>query len=123
MNSKRTDLIGIVSAIFCIIHCILLPFLWAAIHEHSSFSIMSLASLDLVFLALSLWAVFHSSKHTHSPFIRATLWGSMILLAFSIGAHIVISAPEYLTYFATAGLITGHSLSLVNHKNKDCRLV
>lgn len=77
--------IGIIASVLCLIHCLATPFIFVVqagvlAYENSHRQLWGL--LDLVFLIVSLLAVWWSAKTTSKSWIRFALWLSWIFLAF-----------------------------------------
>lgn len=114
-NLNWSDFLGIIASGLCAIHCAITPvfFLAKPLLEHSkashSHDNVFWASLDYVFLVLSLIAVWYSSKHTSHKKIKWILW--LAWLVFSIGLVSEIVEFHYgiwLMYAGSIALIIAH---------------
>jgi len=61
--------------------------------------------IDYLFLAVSFYAVFHSSRHNGSMPVKISLWFFWALLAVAV---IFGPAVHWMAYVASAGLVTTH---------------
>ena len=81
-RQRRADVVGISSAILCIVHCLVLPLLLVVNnftdHWHSA---------DYVFILLAGVAVFFSARHLSSPLVRTGLWVSWLIFSVAILLH------------------------------------
>lgn len=108
-----SDVLGIGSAFLCLIHCIAAPALLglgSGLHEHHS-SIFLHEFWDFFFLILGFIAVYFSSKHSESTFLKILLWTTYLSLFFSIMFHHSSPVFDYIVYAASILLITAHILN------------
>ncbi|MEM7658563.1 MAG: MerC domain-containing protein [Bacteroidota bacterium] len=134
LNTSRSisDLLGASASGICLIHCILTPVLFAAHaavhgshehhdhhHHHHPETPMWWAAIDLVFIFVSLLAVYHSAKHSAKTWMKYALWASWLALSLAIvnekmgWAHL----GELVVYIPAAALI---GLHLYNRKYCQC---
>ncbi|MFK7906176.1 MAG: MerC domain-containing protein [Chitinophagales bacterium] len=109
--SNKADLIGIASAVLCLIHCLVPPIIFLFFghlieHSHDHFF-----RWDYFFLAFSCYAVYHATQHAVNNFIKGLLWLSFGVLTIAILLH-HIPNMEYIAYLASLGLIGGHLINL-----------
>lgn len=109
--STKADLIGIASAVLCLIHCLVPPVLFLFFghlieHSHEHFF-----RWDYLFLIISCYAVYHASQHAVNTSIKGLLWASFGVLTIAILFH-HISFMAYIAYLASFGLIGGHLINL-----------
>ncbi|MEO1012964.1 MAG: MerC domain-containing protein, partial [Bacteroidota bacterium] len=84
---SKSDIIGIMASLLCLVHCLATPFLFVA-----QAGLIGLGKthpqwwgvLDLAFLLASLIAVWWSSENSSKKWIRTVLWSSWILLVIVI---------------------------------------
>lgn len=110
-----SDLFGATVSGLCAIHCTLTPLFFAArpllqnsaeAHAHGS---AFWASLDFVFLVLSLIAVWFSSRHTSHKNIKWILWiGWIFFAAGLLLEQLDFSAAIWLMYIGSITLIITH---------------
>lgn len=112
-SRELSDVLGMGSALLCLLHCIAAPVLigfGAGLQEvHSSFFLHEF--WDIVFLALGFIAVFYSSKHSRSSFLKILLWTTYLSLFCSVLLHHSSPVFEYLIYAASIILIIAHTLN------------
>lgn len=100
--ARKSDNMGIISSILCLIHCLLLPIVVSAlsvaknhIHDHAhdhghdhahahGFSLMSLETLDYVFWVFSLLAVYYSMRQTTHKGVKLAFVGAGLLFTLGI---------------------------------------
>ncbi len=111
--TSRADLVGGIASTLCFFHCLLTPVLFVA----SAGLTVGEASqpwwwgiLDLLFLALSVVAVYWSAKKTSKRWIAYALWllwATMALLVANEKTEIMHLA-ESIIYLPSIGLIALH---------------
>ncbi|TAE00007.1 MAG: MerC domain-containing protein [Bacteroidetes bacterium] len=114
MNFKKlfqSDYIGITASVACLLHCLLSPFLLGALFVAQS-ETDTLFNLEYVFLVISAFSVWQSTRHQHSKAIQLILWFSLSLLIGSVLLEDYAPFFEYLVYLAGIGLTTGHWLNI-----------
>ena len=120
--TSSSDIIGATASAMCFIHCLVTPFLFVA---YSNNVIIENTDpwwwgiLDIVFLVISLFAVYWSTYNTSKQFVKYTFWTLWILLALIIInekweiAHIA----EVFIYLTTSGIFFLH---LYNRRYCQC---
>ena len=120
---QKSDLIGAIASFTCMIHCIATPFLFIA----SACSKSCCASaptwwiwLDFVFLFISFFAVYKSTKLTSKSWMKPALWTAWIALSITIFMEQsdFIYFSEYYKYASAFSLIALH---LYNLKYCQCK--
>ncbi|WP_266368616.1 MerC domain-containing protein [Tellurirhabdus rosea] len=116
--SKKADYVGITGSVLCIIHCLATPVLLmtSSVFRHDSIR-MGYLSLDYVFIALNITAVYYATRHQTAPLIKTLLWAFLSVFALAIVLEDVNEIFEYLGYAASAGLVMTHLANL-----RYCRL-
>lgn len=115
-SEKRifSDVLGMGSALLCLIHCLAAPILMTAglnfTHLESSFFLHE--SWEVLFLLFGFVAVFISTRQKSPIFLKIILWISFGLLMTSIVLEHANPAFEYSVYIASSILILGHLLHL-----------
>ena len=89
ISFQKSDSWGVLSSTLCMIHCIATPFLFLATATSCSQTCCSAAPvwyqwLDYLFILISLFAVFYSTKMSNVVWIKYALWISWIGLTFVI---------------------------------------
>ncbi|MCU0392616.1 MAG: MerC domain-containing protein [Thermoflexibacter sp.] len=116
----KADYLGMLSAGLCLIHCVLLPivFAWRAVNfEHD---VEGIFKWDYIFLVISFYAVYQAAKTTISPIIRWALWASFILLTTSIILESYAEVFEYIIIFASVCLVIIHFFNLRYCQHEAC---
>ena len=127
--NRKSDILGSTASSLCLAHCLATPFLFAVhsghVHGHHTHPIWW-GLLDILFIGISLIAVYWSAKNTSKQWMRYALWVSWGFLSFvvvneKVGIFYFI---EEIIYFPSISLIVLH---LYNRKycqctNKDCCL-
>ena len=86
---QKSDTLGVMSSALCMVHCIATPFLFLATATSCSQSCCGAAPiwyqwLDYVFILVSFFAVFHSTKSSNVNWVKYALWLSWLALVFVI---------------------------------------
>ena len=83
----HTDKIGAFAGSLCLLHCAVTPFLFVA----KACSVTCCAEtpvwwrmIDYLFIIISFFAIYHTTKHTSKPWVRYALWLSWGLLLLTI---------------------------------------
>jgi len=91
LSIQKPDIIGAVSSSLCAIHCLVTPILFAAQsyalndhHHHHHESPIWWSNLDFLFLVISVFAIYRSSKNSSNKYIKIGLWSSWIGLFICI---------------------------------------
>ena len=111
--TSKSDIIGVMASSLCFIHCVATPLLFMA---HASAVAIEASHpwwwgiLDIVFLAISFFAVYWSAKNTSKRGIRFWLWSSWFVLAFIVFNEKISVSPlhEVTIYFPTMALVFLH---------------
>ena len=120
-TNHRSDLFGATISGLCAIHCTLTPLFFAArpLLETSVHDVPHVgqwwATLDYLFLVLSLAAVGYSAHRTDSKAIRVALWAAWTVFACGLLLEpVAISVAKAMMYAGSATLIIAH---LLNHRH------
>lgn len=122
LSKIKADTLGIVSALLCLVHCILLPLLimggimsdyWA---DHTHW-------MDYLFILLALAAVYFASRSTRESGLRYWMWGSAIWFALSILLHDMYQLAIVSSALASVVLVITHMINfrkhLIHHRLKS----
>ena len=117
ITTLKTDKIGIFASTLCMIHCIATPFLLFAKSCSAACCESSpnwWSSLDFLFLLISFFAVYQSSKNTSKAWIKYAMWISWTFLLVVIMNEKSNLFPlfEYAIYFPSAMLVVLHIYNL-----------
>lgn len=119
---NKSDNIGAFASTLCMIHCFATPFLFI-VHtdsvKHSDVTPFWWNWIDIFFLLIALFAVYHSANKTSSIWVKNTLWASWIALFIAVINEKIelIHIPEIVTYIIASLLILVH---LYNYKYCQC---
>ena len=120
---QKSDLIGAIASFTCMIHCIATPFLFIA--SACSKSCCSAAPtwwvwLDFIFIFISFFAVYRSTKTTSKSWMKPTLWiaWGALFIAILIEQSGWVYFSEFFKYTAALSLIGFH---LYNLKYCQCK--
>ncbi|MEO0340777.1 MAG: MerC domain-containing protein [Bacteroidota bacterium] len=114
-NVDYSDFMGVAASALCTIHCALSPLLFMTkpaviqtfgrpAHSHDAW-----ASLDYIFLILSLIAVWYSSEHTANDNLSWVLWGAWSLFAIGLFLEpLELSFGIFLMYIGSILLVITH---------------
>ncbi len=116
-TTNKADYIGIAGSVLCLIHCVATPFLLvgSALTPHHHLTIGFL-SLDYLFIAVNVIAVFFATRHYAPPVIKRALWGFLLLFAASLLLEHVSGVFHYVGYLASAGLVITHIINIRQHR-------
>lgn len=114
---RKADYIGITGSILCIIHCLITPVLLMTSSLMTDHNLrIGYLSLDYVFVAVNIAAVYFATRHFTLPLIRTGLWFFLALFSVSILLEDVNPLFEYLGYASSLGLVTMHLLNIRSHR-------
>ncbi|MCH2224685.1 MAG: MerC domain-containing protein [Crocinitomicaceae bacterium] len=120
-NTIKSDTIGIMASTLCMIHCIATPFIFLA--KTCSDACCSASptwwkSMDVLFLSISLLAVYQTAKNTSKIWVKYAMWLSWGLLMIIIGNE----QQQLFPLFENAIYIPALSLTALHFYNfKYCR--
>ena len=120
--SSKSDIIGVTASGLCFLHCVATPFLFVA--HASTLSTEAThpwwwGGLDIMFLAISFFAVYWSARNTSRKWIKYTLWISWCLLSFIIvnEKFEILHLSEETIYLPSIALVFLH---IYNHRYCRC---
>lgn len=119
---EKSDILGSVASSLCLIHCMATPFLFIA-QSYSATQSESTPiwwkSIDYIFLVISFFAIYWSTKTTSKKWVKPMLWISWIVLALIIINEKLeyIHLAESTIYIPAVALILLH---LYNRKYCQC---
>jgi hypothetical protein len=117
MKAKQADILGIVSAGLCIIHCLLIPFLIVyGVSTENFFS--SWEYLDWGFISLSGLAVILATRHEKNQLFTWLMWSSLLIFTFALLLHEHWPPALYLSVVSSLGLAILHLLHFRNKEHK-----
>ena len=122
--TSGADRVGIISAIICGVHCLVIPAVFLL--KYSVTDGVEAAGwgvglphwwewLDYIFLAVGFYAVFHSARHASSKLISVALWIFWLFLAIAV---LFEDTLHWMAYFASAGLVITHFLNIRKHARR-----
>ncbi|TDO93961.1 MerC domain-containing protein [Flavobacterium sp. 245] len=107
------DILGISSATFCLVHCLIFPVLTIL-----PLGLIHNPIIDLIFASLGLFAIIKIMKKS-SLLVSSILVVSMGLIWISILSEMVFEIHLDLIYFGGIGMIIGHLLNYNLHKKEN----
>ncbi|WP_080240422.1 MerC domain-containing protein [Spirosoma rigui] len=119
LNSLRVqakaDYLGILGSIGCIIHCLITPVLVMTSTLLRNDSLRTgFLSLDYLFIAINIMAVWSASRHTSRRLARS-LWLCLTLFTIGLLLEKLDARFAYLAYAASLGLVVTHVLNIRRH--------
>jgi hypothetical protein len=122
---RKPDTVGAIASIFCMLHCLLTPFLFLSYPgqiDHALGLPVWWQNFNYIFIIISFFAVYKSVKTTSNSFIKYALWSSWLaLLSLIINEQYEwISLPEFLTYITTSILAVLHIYNLNYCQCENC---
>ena len=116
MKTKQADILGIVSAGLCVVHCLLVPFLIVYGVSTEGFG-SSWEHLDWGFIGLSGLAVFLATRHEKNQRLALYMWSCFLIFTLSLLLHELWPLALYLSIVSTLGLATLHLIHLRNKRH------
>ncbi|RYF73868.1 MAG: MerC domain-containing protein [Cytophagaceae bacterium] len=114
---KKADYIGITGSVLCLIHCLAAPVLVMTSNLFRNDTLRAgFLSLDYVFIAVNIVAVYFAARNHTSSAIRTALWSFLFLFAVGLLLEDVSPVFEYLAYAASTGLVISHLFNLRHHR-------
>lgn len=98
-----SDVVGIISAIACMIHCLAAPLLMAL-----GAGFLAYPPLQFLFLAVAFAAICRTIRQGVQRVVGMLLWISFGILVVSILLEESYPILEYSGYLASLGMIIGH---------------
>ena len=113
ISLQKSDTLGVMSSALCMVHCIATPFLFLATATSCSQSCCGAAPiwyqwLDYVFILVSFFAVFHSTKSSNVNWVKYALWLSWLALVF-----VIFNANVFQWYYISNNIKFIPSFSLI----------
>ena len=114
---KKADYIGITGSVLCLVHCLSAPVLVMTSSLLRDDTLRAgFLSLDYIFIAVNIVAVYFAARQQPSLSIRTALWSFLFLFAVGLLLEEVNPFFEYMAYAASAGLVTSHLFNLRQHR-------
>ena len=108
-KTQKIDALGVIASALCLVHCLATPFLFLGLFglSNKAESVTSFwGSLDWIFLAITFFAVFRSTKTTTIPWVRYAFWISWgLLLGFVLNEKIGVVRTGRTAHFDTQSLL------------------
>lgn len=119
---QRSDILGTFASSLCLMHCVATPFLFMAQASSVTFSSGPPTwwkFMDYIFLAISFFAIYWTTKTTTIKWIKPMLWLSWgVLLAIILNEKLeLFFLPEAIIYIPSIALVILH---LYNRKHCKC---
>lgn len=123
ITSIETDKVGILASTLCLLHCVATPFLFLATSCAASCCETSpywWKSIDFIFLIISYFAIYKSTKHTTKTWIKYAMWASWtFLFVIILNENIsLFSFSKHIIYIPSILLVIFH---LLNLKYSTCK--
>lgn len=123
-----SDVVGAVASGLCVLHCIATPFLFIAqtcsVTGCCESSPAWWSAIDYVFVVVTFFAVYHSSKNTGKAWLKYALFGSWVVLSLLVvnEKFDFLHLSEWWKYLAAFLLIALHiyNLKFCNCKEDAC---
>lgn len=114
LSHTKADTIGILSAVLCLIHCLLIPvlILGGIMSDHW---MDHTAWMDYFFILLATIAVFSASRSATRNDIKLAMWFSAVWFAISILLHDTHSAAIFSSALSSVALVTIHAINFRQH--------
>lgn len=124
----HTDKIGAFAGSLCLVHCAVTPFLFVA----KACSVTCCAEapawwrmIDYLFIIISFFAIYHTTKETSKQWVRFSLWSSwvMLLLAMLNETASIVPVHETFVYIPALAIVVLHLYNMKYcrcNKNQCC---
>ena len=114
---KKADYIGITGSVLCLIHCLAAPVVVMTSNLLRDDTLRTgFLSLDYVFIAINIVAVYFAARQHTSSAIRTALWSFLFLFTLGLLLENVNPLFEYIAYAASTGLAISHLINLRHHR-------
>ncbi|HEY0108441.1 MAG TPA: MerC domain-containing protein [Fibrella sp.] len=114
---KKADYIGITGSVLCLIHCLAAPVVVMTSNLLRDDTLRTgFLSLDYVFIAINIVAVYFAARQHTSSAIRTALWSFLFLFTLGLLLENVNPLFEYIAYAASTGLVISHLINLRHHR-------
>lgn len=115
---KKSDWVGIVASVGCIVHCMLMPLVlnWLVVTSHDS-----VWPLDYLFWALSCVAVYFSARNSRSNWIKLAFVLLLVAVFVSITLEDRFDFMPYALYAASGLLALTHYINLKKFNSHSCK--
>lgn len=114
---SKADTVGILSSIFCLIHCLLLPVLVLAGLLNEDWSSHA-EWVDYLFIILAVGAVYFASRNAEPHSLKILMWVGVSWFSVSILLHELFEAALYSSMGASVLLVILHSINFKHHQQK-----
>lgn len=104
---EKSDWLGIFGSSLCLIHCLLTPLVFG-VWMLAGAEMEWIEQIELIFIAISFFAIWFSTKRTPSVWLKIVLWVFFALLVIGSLGEAYFEPVAYLIYFASIGLIITH---------------
>ncbi len=123
LSLKKSDSIGILSSALCLIHCLATPLLFVAqtqLINCCDTKPFWWSSIDIVFLFISVFAIYKTTHTTTRKWVKTALWTSWFILSVIIINEKLgwFAIPETAIYVPALALIFFH---FYNSKYCQCK--
>jgi len=108
ISTAKSDYLGIISSILCLIHCLALPFFFLLGIQFNEYWKHNYENFGLLFLFISFITVFYSAKNANSLYVSLFMWLFFISLAIGILFEENFRAAQYLLGIGSVGLVITH---------------
>jgi hypothetical protein len=127
LSLKKSDTIGALASTLCVIHCLMTPLLFA-VQSYTAVRHEAVPlwwkNLDFLFVTVSVFAVYLSTKNSSNTLVKYALWISWLSLFVLILNEKIGWVPlaEFITYLAALALAILHlyNLNYCQCKSESC---
>lgn len=123
----KSDLIGALAGSLCLVHCMVTPLIFVIqpIAVQSNTVPFWWKNIDYLFLIISFFAVYFTSRNTLKSTLKNALWVSWVILSLAIlnEKFELYPLPELSVYIPAVALIVLHIYSINNSSKSrkvDC---
>lgn len=117
LADTKADTIGILSSIFCLIHCLLLPVLVLSGLLNEDWGTHA-EWVDYMFIILAVGAVYFASRQSAHYSLKIWMWVGVSWFSLSILLHELFEAALYSSMGASLLLVVLHGINFKHHQQK-----
>lgn len=115
LTNYKADSLGILSAILCLAHCLILPLLILGGITNETW-VPHTQWMDFLFILLSAVAVFFAVRQTESNLIKKLMWGATLWFSASVILHDIYVIAIYSSMLASVALLLLHTVNFRHHQ-------
>ena len=122
MRNIKTDYVGALASLLCLLHCMATPFLFVVKTCSNTCCVDApiwWKAIDYLFVVISFFSVYYATKGGTKNWLRVALWSTWMVLLLTIlnEAFNIASIPEKFIYIPSLIIVVLH---LYNYNYRKC---